>query len=353
MHTSAGNNSTERVVAYLTEELIGQGHQVTLFGTADTVTNADIIPVVRQAPGLPKKTIDPLVYHTLQMQLVMERAHEFDLLHFHNGCVHFPFSAMDNYAHITTLHGCQNNSDLLPVYSKFNTLHLVSVSDSQRLPLGPANWAGTVHYGIPETLLQQGNGEGGYLVFQGPLSPERRPDRAIEIARRAGIPIKIVGQAEEMHQAYLDEIQPLLDHPLVTLTAPVSNAEKNEFLGNALAVLMPADQPDACDLSVIEAMACGTPVIAFSNGALPELVDHRETGFIVNTISEAVRSIRQLHSFDRTHCRSVFEARFTSRRMAAAYISLYERLAEQRRKLRVITRNNRMSLGTYRLTAGI
>ncbi len=345
---------TERVVSYLTEELVNQGHNVTLFGTGDSITKATLSPVCEQATRLNKECVDATAYHILQMQLVMERAHEFDILHFHNDYLHFPFSAMNNYAHLTTLHGRLDMKDLVPIYKKFSNIPLVSISGNQRKPLPHVNWAGTVHHGLPENLYKAGTGDGNYLAFLGRISPEKRPDRAIEIAKRTGIKLKIAAKVDKADQVYYETvIEPLLDHPLIEFIGEIGEDQKGEFLGNALALLFPIDWPEPFGMVMIEAMACGTPVIAFNCGSVPEVIDHRETGYIVDTISEAVRAVRQLHSFDRVHCRSVFERRFSARRMAQDYVAMYEQQIDQRSKLRVITKNNRLSLGTYRLTAGI
>lgn len=345
---------TERVVSHLTEELVRQKHDVTLFGTGDSVTQAKLMSVCDQATRLNKECVDATAYHILQMQMVMECAHEFDVLHFHNDYLHFPFSAMNDYVHLTTLHGRLDIKDLVPIYKKFNTVPLVSISNSQRKPLPYANWTGTVYHGLPDNLYTPGTGEGGYLAFLGRISPEKRPDRAIAIAKRTGIPLKIAAKVDKADQAYYEQvIEPLLHHPLIEFIGEIGEDRKSEFLGNAMALLFPIDWPEPFGMVMIEAMACGTPVIAFDCGSVPEVVDHRETGFIVNTVSEAVRAVRQLHSFDRVHCRNVFERRFSARRMAQDYVKLYERHIEQRRKMRVITKHNRQSLGTFRLTAGL
>ncbi len=322
---------TERVVSYLTEELVKQGHDVTLFASGDSVTNAELIPMCEQALRLDKNCIDPLAYHILQMQAVIECADEFDIIHFHNDYLHFPFSANSNYTHITTLHGRLDLPELQVIYAKFRNIPLVSISNSQRKPLPFVNWAGTIYHGIPDNLYQLGSGAGGYLAFLGRISPEKRPDRAIEIAKRIGIKLKIAAKVDKADLQYFeDKIKPLLDHPLIEFIGEIGEYEKREFLGNALALLFPIDWPEPFGMVMIEAMANGTPVIAFKNGSVPEVIDQMKTGYIVNSVDEAVAALQNIDTFDRQQCRKIFEERFSSNVMARNYLMLYEHLIEKK-----------------------
>ncbi|HXS35296.1 MAG TPA: glycosyltransferase family 4 protein [Flavipsychrobacter sp.] len=336
---------TERVVSYLTEELVRQGHDVTLFASGDSTTNAELIPVCKQALRLDKNCKDPFAYHILQMQIVMEYKDEFDIIHFHNDYLHFPFSTSNDYAHVTTLHGRLDLPELQLIYNKFKNIPVVSISNNQRKPLLHANWAGTIYHGIPSDLYQPGDGGGGYLAFLGRISPEKRPDRAIEIAKRAGIKLKIAAKVDKADQQYYDEvIKPMLDHPLIEFIGEIGETEKSEFLGNALALLFPIDWPEPFGMVMIEAIANGTPIIAFKNGSVPEVVDHMQTGYIVNSIDEAVAALQGIDTFDRGQCRKVFEERFTSTVMARNYLMLYEHLIEEKNDfIRNSKLNNRQS----------
>jgi len=318
---------TERVVSYLTEELVQAGHEVTLFGTGDSVTAATLHPVCDRALRLSKECGDPLAWHILQMQTVMEHAAAFDILHFHNDYLHYPFSKMAGYPNVTTLHGRLDLPELGYIYEKFSTLPVVSISNHQRIPLPGANWAATIYHGLPRDLYHLGDGDGDYLAFLGRISPEKRPDRAIEIAIRAGIKIKIAAKIDRADRQYYEEtILPLLDHPLVEFIGEIGEDSKDAFLGNATALLFPIDWPEPFGIVMIEAMAAGTPVIAFGCGAVPEIITDGETGYIVNSVDAAVQAIERLHTFSRRHCRAVFEARFTATVMAENYVRLYETL---------------------------
>jgi len=318
---------TERVVSYLTDELIRQGHDVVLFGTCDSRTKATIFPVCEQALRLNKDCKDPLAWHIYQLQLVLEHAKEFDIIHFHNDYLHYPFSKKAGYSHITTLHGRLDMPDLKPIYRKFYDIPVVSISDSQRAPLPHANWLDTVYHGLPEDLYQQGNGEGGYLAFLGRISPEKRPDRAIEIARQARIPLKIAAKVDAVDEQYYEKvIRPMLDDPFVEFIGEIGENEKGAFLGNALALLFPIDWPEPFGMVLIEAMANGTPVIAYNRGSVPEIITDGTTGFIVNSQKQAIQAVENLHRISRTTCRKTFERSFSSCIMAEKYVSNYERL---------------------------
>jgi glycosyltransferase involved in cell wall biosynthesis len=325
---------TERVVSYLTEELAKQGHEVTLFGTKDSVTSANLYPVCNQATRLNPDCKDPIAWHIYQLQLVMDHAEEFDIIHFHNDYLHFPLSIQNKYKHITTLHGRLDMEDLKPIYKRFHQIPVVSISDSQRKPLPYANWIGTVYHGLPKDLYQLGEGKGEYLAFLGRISPEKRPDRAIEIAKRAGIKLKIAAKVDGADREYFEtKIKPLLDHPLIEFIGEIGEDKKGEFLGNALALLFPIDWPEPFGMVMIEAMANGTPVIAWNHGSVPEVLEHGRTGFIVNNMEQAVKAVEKVHLLSRPLIRKIFQHLFTSEVMAENYVHLYEKICNKKKKL--------------------
>lgn len=319
---------TERVVSYLTEELVNQGHDVTLFASGDSFTNAKLIAPCEKSLRLSQSCVDPLIYHFLMMEMVEQRKDEFDLIHFHIDYLHFPLSRRNKTPNLTTLHGRLNIPDLKPLYREFNEMAMVSISNNQRLPLPEANWAGTVYHGLPIDLMKFNKREGEYLAFLGRISPEKRVDRAIDIAVRCGIPLKIAAKIDKVDLEYYEtEIKPLMDNPLIEFIGEINDSEKSDFLGNALALLFPIDWPEPFGLVMIEAMACGTPVVAFQHGSVPEIIDEGITGFIVNSVEDAVDTVlTKLSHFDRSACRAVFEERFSSKRMAQDYLKLYEHL---------------------------
>jgi len=323
---------TERVVSYLTEALVAAGHDVTLFASGDSVTRATLAAVTPQATRLDPDVRDPLVHHILQIQQVAERVHEFDIVHWHTDYFHYPVSIRMDYAHLTTLHGRLDLKELQDVYNAFRGMPVVSISDHQRTPLPQACWEATVYHGLPLDLYSGGSGGGGYLAFLGRISPEKRPDRAIEIAKRAGIPIKMAAKVDKADAEYFKTfIEPMLDHPLVEFIGEIGEDRKGEFLGDALALLFPIDWPEPFGMVMIEAMACATPVIAFGLGSVPEVIDHGTTGYIVDSLEDAVRAAKSLHHFDRRGCRAHFEQRFSVARMAEDYVRLYERIAARKR----------------------
>lgn len=333
---------TERVVSYLTEELVKQGHEVTLFASGDSVTRAQLVPVCPVATRLDPSCSDPMIYHMLGVQTVADRAGEFDIIHFHNDYLHYAVSSASNYCHVTTLHGRLDLPDLLPLYKRYAALPLVSISNHQRGPLPHANWVNTIYHGLPEDLYTLGKGEGGYLAFIGRISPEKRPDRAIEIAKRTGIPLKIAAKVDKADQVYYEEqIAPLLDHPLIEFVGEIGEAQKAALLGNALALLFPIDWPEPFGMVMIEALANGTPVIAFGKGSVPEVIDHGESGYVVNSVEEAIAAVNGLHRLDRRHCREIFEQRFSVRRMALQYVLTYDKLLHQKQKTPAFNRNGK------------
>jgi len=318
---------TERVVSYLTEELVRQGHEVTLFASGDSVTRARLVAVCDDSLRLCKNCVDQLAHHIRMLELVFSDAEEFDIVHFHIDYLHFPFSRRLPVPSMTTLHGRLDIPDLAPLYREFCDMPVVSISDSQRAPLPWINWQSTVYHGLPEDLYRFRPGPGKYLAFLGRISPEKRVDRAIRIARRMGLEIKIAAKVDAVDREYfIDVIKPLLKDPLVDYLGEIGEGEKNEFLGNAQALLFPIDWPEPFGLVMIEAMACGTPIIAYRNGSVPEVIEHGATGFVVDGLEDAVKAVERLPTISRRRCREVFEERFSARRMAHDYVAAYRRL---------------------------
>jgi len=325
---------TERIVSYLTEELVAQGHDVSLFASGDSLTSAELVPCCPHALRLDPSVRDSIPYYMLMLNKVGEMASRFDVLHFHIDQLHFPLFSRSSSRTVTTLHGRQDLPDLKPLYAGFPEMPLVSISDAQRRSIINANFAGTVYHGLPTELLTPDSDErGGYLAFLGRISPEKRVDRAIEIARAVGLPLKIAAKVDRVDQAYFDsEIRPLLDLPGVEFIGEINEQGKRQFLGNALGLLFPIDWPEPFGLVMIEAMACGTPVLAFRNGSVAEVIDDGVTGHIVESVSEAILTIASLISLDRARVRRRFEERFTSTRMAHDYVRIYQSLLHDARE---------------------
>ena len=316
---------TERIVSYLTEELQRQGHDVTLFASGDSETSAKLAAMCPRALRLDEQCVDQMAHHILMLEHVFKHADEFDIVHFHVDYLHFLLSRRQEISQVTTLHGRLDIPDLVPLYNEFRDMPLVSISDSQRQPLAWANWQATVYHGLPTDMYRFNPDHGAYLAFLGRISPEKRVDRAIEIAKRANIPLKIAAKVDRADKVYFDEmISPLLDSPLIEFIGEIGEAEKDSFLGEALALMFPIDWPEPFGLVMIEAMACGTPVIAYRNGSVPEILDEGCTGFIVSSLDEAVTAIDSLTRFDRRKCREIFEERFSAERMATDYLNVYE-----------------------------
>jgi glycosyltransferase involved in cell wall biosynthesis len=320
---------TERVVAYLTDELVRQGHEVTLFASADSWTAARLVPCVPRALRLDPDVWDPLPHHLLMLDTVRKMAGEFDVLHFHIDLMQYPLAPFFGVPFLTTLHGRLDLPDLQPFYRRFDDVPLVSISDAQRAPMPPVRWLRTIHHGIPPHLFPYGAGSGGYLAFLGRISPEKRPDRAIRIAAETGLPLKIAAKIDKVDRDYWKEqIEPLVRaHPSVEYVGELGEADKAAFLGAAKALLFPIDWPEPFGLVMIEAMACGTPVVAFARGSVPEVIDHGVTGFLVTDVDQACAAVRRLEALDRRAIRTVFEQRFCVERMANDYIELYAGLA--------------------------
>ena len=325
---------TERVVSYLTEELVREGHEVTLFASGDSETAARLVAATPRSLRLDKSCVDQLAHHILLLAQVTGRASEFDVIHYHIEYLHFPQSRCRPHPHVTTLHGRLDLPDLATLYDEFHEMPVVSISDSQRDPLPQANWQATVHHGLPQNLLRFRPEAGEYLAFIGRFSPEKRADRAIEIARRAGLPLKLAAKVDAVDKAYFEsEIKPLLDDPLIEYIGEIGEDEKDDFLGNAYALLFPIDWPEPFGLVMIESMACGTPVIAYRHGSVEEVMEEGRSGFMVSTLDEAVEAVRRVADLDRAECRGVFDRRFTAAQMAADYLRVYEHvIAASRRR---------------------
>jgi glycosyltransferase involved in cell wall biosynthesis len=318
---------TERVVHYITEELVAQGHDVTLFASGDSVTSAKLIPASNKSLRLDKNCIDQLAPHITMMEMIENQAHQFDIIHNHIDYMMYPLIKRSKQHFLTTLHGRLDIPELQPLYREFFKVPVVSISDSQRLPIPFANWKGTIYHGLPLDLYQLNPGNGSYLVFIGRISPEKRVDRAIEIAIKADLPLKIAAKIDNADKDYFAEkIKHLIDHPLIELVGEVNDDDKQELYGNALGLIYPIDWPEPFGLAMIEAMACGTPVVAYGHGSVPEVVDEGVTGFIVNSQEEAVEAVKKLQTLSRKKCREVFEHRFSATRMANDYLAIYESL---------------------------
>ncbi len=318
---------TERVVHYLTEELLRQGHEVTLYASADSTTRADLQAMVPKALRLHPDGGDPLALHLVMLEQVFRDASEFDIIHFHLDYLHFPYVRRDPVPHAATLHGRLDIPDLQIIYREYVEMPVVSISNAQRAPLPWVNWQATVHHGLPRDLYPFHERSGSYLAFLGRISPEKRPDRAIEIARRAGIPIKLAAKVDKVNLDYFEErVRPLLQEPGVEFVGEIGESEKGKFLGEALALLFPIDWSEPFGLVMIEAMACGTPVIAFPGGSVREILQDGVTGFLVSSIDEAVAAVKRLELMDRRQCRSAFEQRFSVERMAQNYLAVYNRV---------------------------
>ncbi len=316
---------TERVVSYLTEELVKMGHEVTLFASADSETKARLVPCAPQALRLNSSCQDRLAHHILQLEKVFQMAEEFDIIHFHVDYIHFPLVRRGQTPAVTTLHGRLDIPDLVPLYREFREQPLVSISNAQRLPLLWANWKATVYHGLPKDLYSPYLENGQYLAFLGRISPEKRPDRAIRIAEMAGVPLKIAAKIDEADRPYYEEvIKQLLKSPWVEFVGEIGEKEKNEFLGRAMALVLPIDWPEPFGLVMIESLACGTPVIAWRCGSVPEIIEDGRVGFIVETLEEAVEAVEKIPYIDRVDCRKYFESRFSARRMAQEYLDVYE-----------------------------
>ena len=321
---------TERVVSYLTEELVRLGHDVTLFASGDSQTTAKLVPGSPQALWRDTRVRETLPHHVRLLELVFRQAEQFDVLHFHCDYVHFPLVRRCNCATVTTMHGMMHPPDLWQLFEEYREVPLVSISNDQRRPIPHANWKGTVHHGLPPDLFTFNEHGGDYLAFLGRMSPEKGVDRAIEIATQAGMPLKIAAKIYPEERGYFETtLAPLLcaAKPLIEFEGELGQLEKNELLGNAKAVLFPIDWPEPFGLVMIEALACGTPVIAWRRGSVPEVLEDGVTGYIVESVAEAVKALGKLDQLSRRECRRIFESRFTAERMARDYLRIFSSLA--------------------------
>ncbi|WP_119460723.1 glycosyltransferase family 4 protein [Rhodospirillaceae bacterium SYSU D60014] len=318
---------TERVVSYLTEELVRQGHEVTLFASADSRSSARLRPMCDNGLRL-SPCIDPVPHHALMIEKLLQEADDFDIVHFHIEFLHCAAFRRHKTPAVTTLHGRLDLPDLVPFYHEFRDMPAVSISNGQRLPLLWLNWRSTVYHGLPKDLFRFNPEPGKYLAFIGRIAPEKRPDRAVKIARALGVPLKVAAKVDRADQDYFDTVvKPLFDDPLVEFIGEIGDTEKSDFLGGAYALLFPIDWPEPFGLTMIEAMACGTPVIAFRCGSVPEIIHDGVTGFVVEDCAQAVMAFEQVGRLDRRAVRSTFEARFSVERMAEDYLMIYESLA--------------------------
>jgi glycosyltransferase involved in cell wall biosynthesis len=318
---------TERVVAYLTEELVHRGHEVTLFASGDSTAKAKIqstYPAALRAAGLPH------LGASLQMPAlseVFDRSERFDIIHCHVDFWSFPFARLVTTPTVTTVHGRLDIADLFGVYRYYSDAPVVSISQAQRAPLPELNWVDTVYHGLPREQLRFNPGPGKYLAFLGRIAPEKRPDLAIEIARRTGIPLKIAAKVDVVDQDYFEsDIRPRIDSRNVEFIGEIGEHEKNEFLGDALALLFPIDWPEPFGLVMSEALACGTPVIARPCGSVPEIIKQGVTGFVASSLDDLVHAVHNVSGIARGKCREVFETRFTADAMAANYERIYYQL---------------------------
>jgi glycosyltransferase involved in cell wall biosynthesis len=318
---------TERVVSSLTEELVAQGHDVTLYASGDSVTSARLIAICPESLRLCPKSKDHIAHHILMLDQVFSDKDNFDIIHFHVDYLHYLLSRRYGLTHVTTLHGRLDIPDLQPLYRNFYDMPVVSISNAQRAPLPWVNWQGTVYHGLPLNRFIPHVEHGKYLAFLGRVSPEKGLDQAIEIAKCAGMPLKIAAKVDRADQEYFDTIiRPLLNHPLIEFIGEIGYPEKNDFLGNAYALLFPIDWPEPFGLVMIEAMGCGTPVIAYPRGSVPEVLEDDLTGFVVPDLAAAVRALTRVPQLSRLAIRECFERRFSATRMARDYVAIYERL---------------------------
>jgi glycosyltransferase involved in cell wall biosynthesis len=318
---------TERVVSFLTEALVDLGHEVTLFASADSVTRATLVPCAARALRLDETCRDSLAQHLAMLEEVLDRAHEFDVIHSHLDYLCFPHVRRCVVPNVATIHNRLDIPELEPLFRCFADVPLVSISDAQRKPLPFANWCGTVYHGLPLDLYRFHPEAGSYLAFLGRLSPEKRVDRAVQIARRLDMPLKVAAKIDDRDHLYYERhLKPLFADPRVEFIGEIGEKDKGDFLGNAAALLFPVDWPEPFGLVMIEAMACGTPVVAFRAGSVPEVMRDGVSGYVVDTLDGAVRATARALELPRKRCRAYFEGRFSAPRMANDYLSVYESL---------------------------
>jgi glycosyltransferase involved in cell wall biosynthesis len=324
---------TERVVSYLTEELVRQGHDVTLFASADSKTAAKLRPICPRALRLERRQLPmDLAWHVLESELVAQQADQFDIVHSHADFLLFPQIRDRNMPAISTMHGRLDIPDLYPLFKEFKETRLVSISNAQRTPMPWANWAGTVYHGLPADLYTPRETKGEYLAFLGRVSPGKGLAQAVRIAKNTRLPLRVAAKVDDADQKYYEKnIKALLKDPQIEFIGEIGEDQKAEFLGNAAAMLFPISWPEPFGLVMIEAMACGTPVIAFPAGSVPEIIEDGVTGFVVRNVKAAVQAVERIPTISRSRCREVFETRFSAERMCHDYVRVYEQVAEQAR----------------------
>lgn len=326
---------TERVVSWLTEELVRRGHEVTLFASGDSRTTARLVAPCRRAIWLDPAAPDPVALHVVELAQVCERIGEVDIVHGHVDYLAFPFARLVRTPFVHTMHGRLDLRHLVHLFAHFREVPLVSISDSQREPLAAVglNWVATVPHGLPVSAIPfdaAGGGRGRYLVFLGRISPEKRPDLAIAVAKRLGLPLRIAARVDDKDRPYFEsEIRPLMSHPLIEFVGEVGDEEKWQLLGDALCLLFPVDWPEPFGIAAIEALACGTPVVARPYGAVPEVIRDGEVGFLADTVEELVAAVKRVDLLDRARCRRHVEERFSVQVMADRYEAVYRRLLER------------------------
>lgn len=324
---------TERVVSYITEELVERGHEVTLFASGDSKTKARLVPSCPVSLRLSNNSKNELSNHVVQLQLVQERLEEFDIIHYHTDYFHYPLSKINNSVHLTTLHGRLDIPDLQRLYNTFQDIPLVSISDSQRKPLPQANWINTVYHGLPKDLYTFHEKKGEYFAFLGRICPEKGIEKSIELSKKTGIPLKIAAKIDDSDNEYYERIiKPLLDHPLIEYIGEIGEKEKNEFLGNALCTLFLIDWPEPFGLVMTESMACGTPVLACRSGSVPEIIDDGITGYMISSMDQVDKAVYEILNISRRGCRDRFEERFSVQRMTSDYLKVFDQLVAQNNK---------------------
>lgn len=328
---------TERIVSFLTEALISMGQDVTLYATGDSITDARLVPVIPAALRLDPNKVDQIAPHITMVQMVQNDLREYDIVHYHIDYLHFPASHCSKKAHLTTLHGSLGIPELQSLYNMYREPPVVSISHSQRTPLPQANWVGTVYHGLPETLFQPVYSVGKYLAFLGRVSPEKGLDDAIRISKAVGIPLKIAAKVDAADREYFEKvISPMLSDPLIEFIGEVNEHEKQNFIGDAMALLFPIKWFEPFGLVMIESLACATPVVAYGRGSVSEILNDGVDSFVVNNVEEAIAAVRNLNSIDRHSCRSTFDRRFTARHMAENYLQVYREVIAMKQESLII-----------------
>ncbi len=323
---------SERVVSYLTEALVDLGHEVTLYATGDSVTNAQLRPACDRPLRQNQHCIDRLAHHLVMMEHVYQRAFEFDIIHNHNDYVPFSLARRCQTPTVTTLHGRLDIEDLKSIYQEFDDMPVISISNAQRMPLPHIHWVGNVYHGLPPHLYTYSGEQGKYLAFIGRISPEKRVDTAIEIATQVEMPLKIAAKVDKVDEQYFEiVIKPLLKHPLIDYIGEIGEGAKSDFLMNAYALLFPIDWPEPFGLAMIESLACGTPVIARRRGSVPEVIQDAVTGFVIENTTQAVEAVKKVSEISRKRCREVFEEKFTNIQMTQNYMNIYKNVLQAKR----------------------